>query len=114
MDFSIGFAALVFSIQCTTFVDLRLQKMGDFHENHILQWEILNFEGLGMENFRSKYESHTLMPKTCGINHLAYVRNVSMSCKAEKKVRSNPNRKLELSMINNLSRQSQLYSLGQQ
>jgi len=44
-DFTIGFAALMFPIRCTTFVELCLQQMGDFYGNRMLQWTILMLGG---------------------------------------------------------------------
>jgi len=46
-DVTVGFADPMFPIRCAAVVELRLQQMGDFFkENRILQWKILNFEGL--------------------------------------------------------------------
>jgi len=45
-DFTVGFADPMFPVQCATFMELRLQQMGDIYENCILQWKILSFGGL--------------------------------------------------------------------
>ena len=62
-DFTIGFADPIFPIQCTTFVELRLQKI-DFYENTHYTKEILNF---GIWRWRLKFldqstKRHTLLP----------------------------------------------------
>jgi len=42
-DFTVGCTDPMFPIRCATVVELRLQQMGVFAKNRILQWEILNF-----------------------------------------------------------------------
>ena len=64
-DFTIGFAHPMFLIQCTTFVELYLQKMGDFTKNRISQWKIHNGRFLilggwgGVDNFWTKVSKGT-------------------------------------------------------
>jgi len=58
-DFTIGFTDPMFPIQCRTFVELRLHKMGDFFtKNRILRWNILNFGRLkgGLKIVGRKYQ----------------------------------------------------------
>jgi len=45
-DFAVGFADPMFPIQCVTFMELRLQQMGDFYEKPHFTMEILNFGSL--------------------------------------------------------------------
>jgi len=72
-DFTIWFADPVFPIQCTTFVQLRLQKIGDFlTKNYILQWKFLNF-GDGVENLWTSAKKAHPYAKSGRINRLAYV-----------------------------------------
>ena len=52
----------MFPIQCVTFMELRLQQMGDiFTKNRILQWKILNLGAckVGVENVCTKLPKST-------------------------------------------------------
>jgi len=55
----------MFPIRCATVVEIRLQQMGDFYKNRILQWQILNFRGLysgGWKFLDQTTKRHTLTP----------------------------------------------------
>ena len=51
--FTVGSADPMFPIRCATVVELRLQQMGDFYENRILQCKV------GVENFFTKLPKGT-------------------------------------------------------
>jgi len=52
-DFTTGFTKPMFPVWCATVVELRLQQMGDFYENRILQCKV------GVENFFTKLPKGT-------------------------------------------------------
>jgi len=61
-----------------TVVELRLQQMGDFTKNRILQWKIFNFRGAvkwGLKIFAPKYRKAHPHPyaKSGRTNALAYM-----------------------------------------
>ena len=43
IDFTVGFADLMFPIRCATVVELRLQQMGDFYEKPHFTMENFKF-----------------------------------------------------------------------
>jgi len=69
-----GFTDPMFSIQCTTFVELWVDcsKWVIFTKNSILQWKILKLGRLGVKNFWNEVPKN-LYAKSGRINRLAYV-----------------------------------------
>ena len=95
--FTIGFAAPMFPIQCTTFVELWLQQMGVLCKNPNFTMEIFNV-GLRLEIFGPKYQKAHPYAKSGRINRLAYV-PVALFCTAPRK--STQERPLETRVICN-------------
>jgi len=75
-DFTVGFADPMFPIQCATFMELRLQQMGDFYEKLHFTMENVKFWGpvkWGLKIFAPNYQKAHPYAKSDRINRLAYV-----------------------------------------
>jgi len=74
-DFTVGFADPMFTIQCATFMELRLQQMGDFYEKLHFTMENFKFCGpvkWGLKIFAPYYQKAHPYAKSGRTNHLAY------------------------------------------
>jgi len=66
----------MFPIQCATFMELRLQQMGDFYEKQ--HFTVKNFKfwapvKWGLKLFAPNYQKAHPYAKSCRTNRLAYV-----------------------------------------